>query len=48
MDSCIVWSCQEPRMGRGGWAMIWPYCEFHSYVNPYPFDGKLVRKLEAL
>ena len=48
MDSCIVWACPEPRMGVGAWGAIWRWCWFHSYANPYPFDGKLARKLEAL
>ena len=45
MDSCIVWSCQEPRWGRFGGSY---YCFHHLWINPYPFDGKLARKLEAL
>ena len=46
MDSCIVWSCQEPRNSRGHWSNWW--CFFHTWINPYPFDSKFVRKLEAL
>ena len=47
MDSCIVWSCQDPRQYQGVVRGLW-FCWFHTFVNPYPFDGKLARKLEAL